>query len=329
MLMLACGLLFSAGVVKAEKIATLIQVMQPNFLAITDQRIYVVEQSAKIHIYKQGLSNLVFEKTFGREGQGPGEFDFIHRLRPLKEHLEIPTLGKFACFTLDGRFINEIKLPISVFKNRIYQVGENYLARDLQIDNEGVTIIIRLYDKNFKLIRELGAQRQSGSIFKIKPVTNYYSACVSGDKIFVINSRKETAVMVYNQNGVQLGKVNLPLPPLKITTALKEVILQPFKGNPSRWKEIEKRVMLPDQTPGLNFFEVADGKFVTRTYHYRENSVEFVIFDFQGKELKRLFLPQTNWLASGSLFFFFKGFYYYLKENLDEEAWELHKEKVW
>ena len=225
--------------------------------------------------------------------------------------------------------INEIKLPINVFKNRIYRVGENHPARDLQIDNEGVTITIRLYDENIKLIRELGAQRQSGSILKITRLRIIILPAQAAINIFVIDSKKETFVMVYNQSGVQLGKVKPPLPPLKMTTALKEVILQPFRGSPSRWKEIEKRVMLPGQTPGLNYFEVVDGKFVTRTYHYRENSVEFVIFDSQGRELKRMFLPQTNWLANGSLFFFFKGFFYYLKENPDEEAWELHKEKVW
>jgi len=314
---------------KAEKLAVLPQVMQPNFIALTDQRLYVVEESSKIHIFARSPKGIVFEKTFGQAGEGPGEFDWIHQIRPLKDHLEIPTSGKFACFTLDGRLINEIKLPISVFKNKIYRAGENYVARDLQIDNEGVTITIRLYNKSFKLIRELGRQRQPGGIFNINPIANYYSACVSGDKIFVVDSGKETTVMVYSKEGVQLERVYLPLTPLKTTAAMKEVILESLKGNPSRWKEIEKRILLPEQTPGLDLFEVVDGRFVARTYHYRENAVEFVIFDLSGKELKRLFLPHTGRLANGRTFCFFQGRYYHLRENLDEETWELHSEKAW
>ena len=314
---------------KAEKLAVLPQVMRPNYLAFTDQRIYVVEESAKIHIFAKSPKGIVFEKTFGQEGKGPGEFDWIHRIRPLKDHLEIPTEGKFARFTLDGHFINEIKLPVSVFKNRIYRVGENYLVRDMQIDNEGFTITIRLYDEKFKLIRELGRRRQAASLFHINPVANYYSACVNGEKVFVADSGKETTVGIYSQNGVQSGKVRLPLLPLKITAAMKDVILKPFKGSPSRWSEIEKRILLPDQTPGLDFLDVMDGKYIARTYRYQEDSVEFVIFDGQGRELKRLFLPYTGRLNNGRTFCFFQGRYYYLRENIDEETWELHAEKAW
>jgi|GEM_PF-2694537 len=32
--------------------------------------------------------------------------------------------------------------------------------------------------------------------------------------------------------------------------------------------------------------------------------------------------------AGGTLFFFYQGFYFYLKENLDAEVWELYREKV-
>jgi hypothetical protein len=57
--------------------------------------------------------------------------------------------------------------------------------------------------------------------------------------------------------------------------------------------------------------------------------VGLVIFDQQGRELKRLFLPHTGRLSNGALFYFYQGRYYYLRENIEEEAWELHSEKVW
>jgi hypothetical protein len=167
----------------AEMVARMPQVLRPFFITITAGRLYVVEDSSKVHIFNMDPKGVAFVKTFGQEGEGPGEFDFIHQIRVRKDHLEIPTLGKFARFSLDGLFIDEIKLPIRVFKNGIYQMGENYLARDYSFDNKESTTSIRLYNKDFKLISEIGVRMEPGGINKLNLVANYYSARVSDDKI--------------------------------------------------------------------------------------------------------------------------------------------------
>jgi hypothetical protein len=317
---------------KAEKLAVLPQVMQPNFIAITEQRVYVVEESAKIHIFARSPKGIVFEKTFGQAGEGPGEFDWIHQMRPLKDHLEIPTQGKFARYTLDGKLIDEVKLPFRVFKNWIFRVGENYVARDWRFDNKETTATISLYAKDLKLIRELGTHAEAGGATKINLVAEYYSARVAGEKIFLVESGKATIVKIHDRDGVLEREVRLPLPPLKVTKALQEAIIKPFKEQPdmkSRWEAFSARLTFPDFTPGLDFFTVVDDKIITRTYQYRENAVEFVIFNLQGKELQRRFLPYTGRLNNGCLFCFSGGRFYFLRENLDEETWELHGEKVW
>jgi hypothetical protein len=316
----------------AEMVARMPQVLRPFFITITAGRLYVVEDSSKVHIFNMDPKGVAFVKTFGQEGEGPGEFDFIHQIRVRKDHLEIPTLGKFARFSLDGLFIDEIKLPIRVFKNGIYQMGENYLARDYSFDNKESTTSIRLYNKDFKLISEIGVRMEPGGINKLNLVANYYSARVSDDKIYVADSGKETIVTVYDPNGIKQKEIRLPLEPVKMTAALKEIIIKPLKENKqmkSRWEDFEKRLYFPDHTPGLDYFEVVDGRFVTRTYNYRENSVEFVIFDLQGRELKRLFLPNTGRLSNGVLFCFSQGRFFCLRENIDAEVWELHSEKAW
>ena len=58
-----------------------------------------------------------------------------------------------------------------------------------------------------------------------------------------------------------------------------------------------------------------DGKFVVRTYEHRQNAVEFVIFDLQGKELRRLFLPDVGCLSHNRLFSFFQDRFYCLQKN--------------
>ena len=331
-LVVVLGAAGGAITLKAEKIARLPQVMRPNFIVLTDQRVYVVEESSKIHLFTRSPKGIVFEKTFGREGEGPGDFGYIHQIRPLKDHLEIPTEGKFARYTLDGKLIDEIKLPFRVFKNWIFRVGENYVAKDWRFDNRETATTISLYDKDLKLVRELGMHTEAGGVSKINLVAEHYSARIAGEKIFLVESGKETIVKIYDRDGLQEKEVHLPLPPVKVTDALKEAIIKPIREEPDmkpRWAAFEQRLAFPDYTPGLDYFTVEEGKILARTYKYRGDRVEFVVCDLQGKELRRVFLPYTGRLNHGCLFCFSQGRFYYLHENLDEEVWELHSEKAW
>jgi hypothetical protein len=331
-LVIAASLAFAAKPAPGELVAKLPQVLNPFFVTIADGRLYIVENSSTAHIYMMGAKGITFVKTFGREGQGPGEFDFMYLIRVFKDHLDIPGSNKLARFSLDGEYINEVKFPVSVFKGGIYRLGENYVTRDYQFDDKGSTTTIRLNDKDFKLIKVIGARKDSMGLEKINLVADYYSPRVVGDQIFVIDAGRESIVTVFDRNGVRQKEVRLPLLPVKMTAALKDAIIKPLKEDSelkSRWMEFEKRLYFPDQTPGLDYFDVVDGKFVARTYKYRDNSAEFVIFDLQGRELRRLNLPFTGRLSNGILFCFYQGRYFYLRENIEEEAWELHSEKVW
>ncbi|MDH4197374.1 MAG: 6-bladed beta-propeller [Candidatus Aminicenantes bacterium] len=313
-------------------IAKLPQVMKPFYMTMAGGRLYIVEDSSTAHIYAMGAKEVSFIKTFGREGQGPGEFDFIYHIRVREDHLDIPGSHKLARFSLDGEYIDEVKLPIEVFKGGIYRLGENYLAKNVRLDYQEITTTIRLYGKDFKLIKEIGSRKDSMGVEKINLVADYYSPRVVGDQIFVIDSGRESIVTVYDRDGVQQKEIRLPLEPAKMTAALKEAILKPLREDPemkARWDAFEKRLYFPDYTPGLDYFEVVDGKFVTRTYTYREDLVEFAVFDLQGRELQRMFLPHTGRLSSGIHFYFLQGRFFYLRYNIEEDVWELHSEKVW
>jgi len=313
-------------------VAKLPKVLNPFFITIADGRLYIVENSVAAHIYTMGAKEVTFVKTFGREGQGPGEFDFMYLIRAYKDHLDIPGSNKLARFSLEGEYLDEVKLPVGAFKGGVYRLGENYLIKDFQFDATAVTTTIRLYDRNFKLIREIGGRKEAGGIEKINLVADYYSPRVAGDRIFVIASGKGSIVTSYDWNGVRQSEIRLPLEPIKMTAALKEAIIKPLKEDRELrqgWTEFEKRLYFPDQTPGLDYFDVVDGKFVARTYRYRQNLVEFAFFDLTGRELQKLFLPHTGRLSNGILFCFYQGRYYYLRENIEEEAWELHCENVW
>ncbi len=332
LLAITAALAFSAGTASAELVAKLPQVMNPFFLTIADGRMYIVENSVAVHIYTLGPRGVEFVKTFGREGQGPGELDFIYTVRPFNDCLDIPGSHKLARFTLDGDYLSEVTVTVGVFKGAVYRFGDGYVARDLHFDEKGTTTTIRLYDKDFNLVQEIGARSAPGGLAKINLVADYFAPRVVGDHLYIIDSGRESVVGVYDRNGVLQKEVRLPLEPLKMTSSLKEAVIKPLKEAwtvPMRWEDFEKRLFFPDQTPGLDYFEVCDGKFVTRTYKHHQDLVEFAVFNPEGRDLKRLNLPFTGRLSNGILFCFYKGRYYYLRENPDEEVFELHVEKAW
>ena len=325
-------LALSAGTASAELVAKLPQVMNPYVIAISDGRIYIVEDSVSVHIFDLGPQGVTFVKTFGREGQGPGEFDYIYTVRPFKDHLDIPGSYKLARFSRDGDYQSEVAVTVGAFKGAVYRLGDGYVVRDVNFDAKGAATTIRLYDKDFKLVKEIGVRTAPEGLMKINLVSDYYAPRVAGDRLYVIDAGEDSVVTVYDRNGVRQNEMHLPLEPLKMSEALKAAVIKPLKDSwtgPTRWEDFEKRLFFPDRTPGLDHFEVLDGKFVVRTYKYRRDLVEFARFDEQGRELGRLDLPFTGRLSNGILFCFCQGRYYFLRENPDEEVWELHAVKAW
>ncbi|MDW7761620.1 MAG: hypothetical protein SCM96_13430 [Acidobacteriota bacterium] len=332
LLAVAAGLALSAGTARPEFVSKLPEVMNPFFLAIADGRMYVVENSVSVHSFTIDDKHLAFVKTFGREGQGPGEFGFIYGVRPFKDHLEIPGVRKLARFSLDGEYLSEITITVGMFKGAAYRLGDGFVVRDLNFDEKGTTTTIRLYDRDLKLIKEIGTRTIPSGLNKTNLVSDYYAPRVVGDQLYVIDAAQDSIVTVFDRNGVQKKEIRLPLEPARMTAALKEAIVKPVKeslrGRIS-WEEYEKRLFFPARTPCLDYFEVVDGKFIARTYHFRKDKVEFAVFDLEGRELRRMDLPFTGRLSNGILFCFHQGRYYYLRENPDDDVWELHVEQVW
>jgi len=329
---IAAWLALGAGSASAELVAKLPQVMNPFHLAIADGRMYIVEDSVAVHIYKLDANGAAFVKTFGREGQGPGEFDFIYSVRPFKDHLDVPGSHKLARFSPDGDYLSEVPVTVGVFKGAAFRLGDGYVVRDLNFDEKGMTTTIRLYDKDFKLIKDVGARTSAGGLDKINLVSDYYSVRVAGDRLYVIDASQDSVVTILDRNGALQKEVHLPLAPFRMTDELKAAIIKPVKDSwdrTMRWEDYEKRLFFPSQAPGLDHFEVSDGRFIVRTYKYSGDKVEFVLFDEGGRELQRQYLPFTGRLSNGLLFCFYQGRYYYLRENAEEEVWELHAETAW
>lgn len=326
------GLASQARPASADLVAKLPQVMEPFYMTIVNGRLYIVEGSASVQMYDLGAKGAAFVKAFGRQGQGPGEFNFIYLVRVLGDHLDVSGTNTLARFSLAGEFMDQVSVPVPFFKGAIYRLGDRYVIGNLDFGEKGTTRTIRLVDQNFKTVKEIASLTIPEGLDRINVAADFISARVAGDRVFVVTTGEESFVAVFDPKGGQIQSFKLPLKRAKMTASLKEAILKPLKDGfepKSQWPEFEKRLYFPDRAPGLEYFDVAAGKIFARTYNYKNDLVEFVIFDLQGKELARTFLPFTGRISNGVLFCFYEGRYYYLKESDDGEGWDLNSRKVW
>lgn len=75
---------------------------------------------------------------------------------------------------------------------------------------------------------------------------------------------------------------------------------------------------------------VVENSVAVHIFMIEDRNVSFVkTVGREGRELRRMDLPFTGRLSNGILFCFYEGRYFYLRENPDEEVWELHVEKAW
>lgn len=332
--MLIALLLIIPACLAAQIVTELPQLQKPSFITTRGDRLYVVEETALIHIFEKKEGRYVFLKTFGNAGEGPGEFGgYIHRIQVKPDHLEIPTHNRLARFDFDGRFLDEIRLPITVFKNSITRLGRNFVTRNWQVDKKkGLVSSIRLYGPDFKLIRELASRVIMKDPEHFYPIQDFCRYLVDGETCYVVHSSAESSfAQVLNTKGEETRIIHLPIEGETVDDAMKEIVLKPDKDGFEDKKELDeylKRVVFPDRTPGFDFFDLIDSGFVARTHRYSGEKTDFVFFDTTGRELKRKALRHTGSVANGRLFAFHEGAYLYLRDNIDQEVWELVSEAV-
>lgn len=104
-----------------------------------------------------------------------------------------------------------------------------------------------------------------------------------------------------------------------------------FQKDPA-WKNIypyfKDRISFRDFFPPIREINVDSDRIYALTYVFNgEGLRECIILDLQGEEIKRVFLPvRPNYgMDFNAVYTFHDGRFYHLKENFDEETWELHR----
>lgn len=328
-------LVIVSGTLWGEKLAPLPGIHRPFHLTIDDQQFYITE-GATVSIFSR--KDFILKKKFGRAGQGPGEFSIPPgsmaglTVHPQADSIVINSPGKVSFFTKNGEFIKEIKSPSGLGGGKYKPIGNQFVGRQyLGGGNQGRKLTINIYDQKLTKIKELYRQSffQRGRMeFPIATPVFY----VSDNKIITPGPQDKFAINIWDAHGKQLAAINREYKRLKVTEEYKEETHEFFRTNPQTrrsYEMIKKQLTFAEEFPAIGIYFVDNQKVYIRTYLKEDEKYEFFIYDFEGKFLKRLFLPMAYQNGGQPCPTEIRdNMLYQVIENIDEEKWELHAVKI-
>ena len=142
----------SLSIYGVAKVVSLDQLNSPFYLRVDHRQLYVSD-GPTLSIFD--LKEFKRLKKFGRQGEGPGEFmvsptqnlgSFLFDI--LDNHIIVQTIGKISYFTINGKFVKEIRTSRFGLK----PIGEDFVGFGSDGDAEGTPFLtINLYDKKVKV----------------------------------------------------------------------------------------------------------------------------------------------------------------------------------
>jgi len=293
--LLILGLFIPAG---AEKIADLPELAKPCALSIHEGKLYVMEID-RIHIYR--LNPLQKILTFGRQGEGPGEFNSTPLLQFSHDNMYAFTMGKMLRFHKDGTFIDQAKIPFLYFYMYypFYPVGDGMvgLPFDLSQGPAKAVHVCTLYNKQFKAVKEFYRgcppsvplpPRQDAEPKKIDIhiLPDRIGVGTCDDKIFIGDTRKGLNIAVFSAGGEPLFEIKKDFPAYKVSKSFKDQAWKEIKSAPN-YESVKNRYnyIIKGSFPAFSTFKVKDQRIYLTTYAEKQGKYEFIVMDLKGNIL--------------------------------------------
>lgn len=326
--------LFSIRPVFGKKVATFEKLYQPEIISLYEDRLFVVE---KAFVYVYSMKDFRFLYKFGKRGDGPGELSpqLRYKMQMQVDDLGVMLncMGKMAFFTHEGQYVSERRVPFIAIQ--VIQIGD-YTAMSKSIFNQAGknSLAVVYFDSQMELAKTLYSRsyphhHKSGKIDMVPQVVliRKYK-----DNLFVFDQKGDFVVHMFDAKGNLVKKIETEYPKQKLPSeyiaktwewASKDIRLRQLS------EEMRKMAYFPEYFPVMKNFVVDEGKIYVHTYQTQGDKSEFVIVDFNGKILKKVFLGGADINTIEYAPYTFKdGKYVYLYENPDNEKIELYVENI-
>lgn len=338
-------LMVFSGLVYSEKLGVLDEMYLPLMMEVAHGKVYCVQDTT---VFMYDLKTLKLEKKFCKKGEGPGEQKInpgiTNFLVPLKKSIMFVGIDKAIFYTPDGTMEREVRIP-QMSGNYLYPLGkDSYLGLKFKMDESNGTanLVSGIYNDKFEMEPELYTQKFTGGQNLINLTADGINLAVEDDKIFIEQSARGFQIAMYDFNGKLLKTIKREVPKEKFSKAHEDNAMTQLRNNPVLkgigWENFKQMVKIihDDYLPPIKDMVVNGGQIYLMTNRMKDGNVEFLVMDQEGKVLKEVFLPQPTATDFISVIFgrptryykIYDGKYYYLKENAEEESWELYVKPI-
>jgi len=241
-------------------------------------------------------SNGKFIKSFGPQGQGPGEFQNPHHIAiDHRDNILIYDLGPQILhkYDKDGVLIgdykmsgDEVRITSGPKKNLLALVHSSEHDKDRTIN----TIILKLISPDLEVLHaidEFSFEWRQDKAMITEPLLCW---SVSRDNIYVANEDRGYEIWVHDFNGKLIRKIQKEYKQISVSENFKNKLLKQF---PEGMREqMSKMVYFPEFHPPIqNLVAGDDGLLLVSTFEEGENPGEF-LFDIINEE--GVFIGRTS-----------------------------------
>jgi hypothetical protein len=334
-LIILCFLLFLFLIdLSAEtRVIPLPQIINPDAFQL-DSDIMVVAQKASISVYS--LRDFKIIRTFGKEGEGPGEFQLLPvgsglEIDIFPEAIVVNSIGKTSFYSRKGEFIKEKKIQSL---GHLLPLGEKFVGSAMKTDPTGKGFIREfiLYDEDGETIRKICSHnlpllQGAGSVTLLDLISRINPEYqVSGDLIY-ISGKQEFEIGIYDQQGRSLKAIQRDEPGVKLSEDGKEKLMQAYRHHPLYklfWDRIKNAIAIPDRLPPFKTFIVSDHRVYVQTFTRQNGNTRFLVFNRRGNFVKTLYLPLAYQdMVTPHLYSISGSRLYQLVEDETSEEWTL------
>ncbi len=329
------ALLFLPLLIHAEKLTEFEEPFENLLFALDEDQIYIVDRGTNvIHIYsKKDFSHI---GQFGREGQGPTDFEYIGFMRIYPEYIYFSSGRKVSYFTKSGEFIK----TATPFPNSggYIPLGEYFVCKTYPGSNpkeERVNIQVELLDSKFKKKKALYLAKfrkffkfnfQTGKNDTLL-IRDCFKLDVYYDRLYVGDTDKGFFLIVFDSRGKKLYEINLPYEKRKVTSKEKKQLIDRQRNalGEQRFNQLKasQDYIFQDYYPAYSDFVVIDEKIYVFDYLIEDVPREIRILDLKGNFLKKTTIPKGR-----ISYYIYKDRYYYMIYNEETYKWELHVEML-
>jgi hypothetical protein len=277
---------------------------QMSAVTVDDKgNIYILDREE--NIIKIFDSKGKFLRSFGKQGQGPGEMNgpIGLRITPDNELMVEDTLNqRLAFFSLDGKFLRQLSTAkaLGLALVRIDSKG-NIMGQQIVTAEGKITREVKKYDSELNPLFTIAALDFPNVLTeKFNPFDLiFYSELAKDDTIYYGNL-KEYKIEVFNPDGKIIKRILKEYNPVKITEKDKEEYLARL---PSVAVAFKDRIEFPKNYPACQSFSLDDqGRLIVRTWERGKERGEFYydVFDSEGRYIAKILLDVEPmvWKAS-------------------------------